>query len=353
MSDRASHALPAALAATLVLACLWTSLALAAPARVGDLTQHAGETPVRLVGYGLVTGLDGSGDRAFGGIGSQTPTVRSIVNLLHRFDIDVPPDHLRPRDVAAVLVTAEISPFLKPGGRFEVQVAALGDATSLRGGVLWMTPLAAGPDQPVLGSAQGPLYVSSNGDTRSYWQRANAGRIAEGGILEAEVPGTGGIPDSVLVMRQPNLVTAQRVAAAINASFGAGTAKVRDPGAVALNPGPTRAETYLEFLAAVDTLMVTAEEPGKIVIDSRDGTVVAGGDVRVGAAMVTHRGITLQIGGSGSRAEATGLVRMDPPAAVEDVAAGLHAAGARPDDLVAIFEALRSAGALSAPVVVR
>ena len=102
-----------------------------------------------------------------------------------------------------------------------------------------------------------------------------------------------------------------------------------------------------------DTLEVTAGEPARIVIDSRDGTVVAGGDVRVGAAMVTHRGITLQIGGSVSRAEATGLVRMDPPAAVEDVAAGLHAAGARPDDLVAIFEALRSAGALSAPVVVR
>src|SRR5262249_13508173 len=101
----------------------------AGPARVSDLTLHAGATPRRLVGYGLVVGLAGTGDRGFGGLAAQTPSVRSIVNLLRRFDVEVPPDRLRPRDVAAVLVTAEVSPYLRSGGRFEVQVAAIGDAT--------------------------------------------------------------------------------------------------------------------------------------------------------------------------------------------------------------------------------
>jgi flagellar P-ring protein precursor FlgI len=277
--------------------------------------------------------------------------VRSIVNLLKRFDVEIPPDRLRPRNVAAVLVTAELSPWLRPGGRFEVQVGALGDATSLRGGVLWMTPLAAGPDQPVLASAQGPIFVAGDDDTRSYYRRANSGRIAEGGVLESALPDAGG-PDSTLVLRRPDLVTAQRIAAAINAGFGAGTARALDPGSVALKPGASRAETYLDFLAAVDTLEVAASEPARIIIDSRDGTVVAGGDVRIGAVTVSHRGITLQVGGV-SKATAAGLVQVEPHSAVEDVAAGLHAAGARPEDMVAIFEALRSAGALNAQVVVR
>ena len=116
---------------------LLLALALAAPAaraqvRVGDLTRRAGDVPRRLVGYGLVTGLDGTGDRSFGGWRSNTPTVRSVVNLLRRFGVEVPPDQLRLRNVAAVTVTAEVSPYLRTGGRFEVQVSALGDATSLR-----------------------------------------------------------------------------------------------------------------------------------------------------------------------------------------------------------------------------
>lgn len=328
------------------------SLALAGPARVADVTVHPGATPRRLVGYGIVVGLDGTGDRGFGGLASQTPSVRSIVNLLKRFDVEVPPDRLRPRNVAAVLVTAELSPYLRSGGRFEVQVSAIGDAVSLRGGVLWMTPLAGGPDEPVVASAQGPIWVAMDDESRSYYRRANSGRIAEGGVLEAD-PAPAGAIDSVLVLRQPDLVTAQRITASIDAAFGTGTARTRDPGVVALNPGPARAETYLEFLAAVDTVIVTVPEPARVIIDARDGTLVAGGGVRVGAATVSHRGITLQIGGTAGRAETAGLVRAEPRAAIEDVAAGLHAAGARAEDMVAIFEALRAAGALQAQVVVR
>jgi flagellar P-ring protein precursor FlgI len=347
-----SIVLCAALLALVALALAAGGAAWAGPARVADLTVHPGSTPRRLVGYGLVVGLDGTGDRATGGLASQTPSVKSIVNVLRRFGVEVPPDRLRPRNVAAVLVTAELSPYLRAGGRFEVQVSAIGDATSLHGGVLWMTPLAAGPDDPVVASAQGPIWVAMNDETSSYYRRANAGRISEGGILETEPPAAGA-PDSLLVLRSPDLVTAQRIAAAVDLAFGAGTARVRDPGAVALLPGAGRAAEYLSFLAAVDTVMVTVQEPARVIIDARDGTLVAGGGLRVGPASVTHRGITLQIGGSPLKGDVAGLVRVDSRAAIEDVAAGLHAAGARAEDMVAIFEALRAAGALQAQVVVR
>jgi flagellar P-ring protein precursor FlgI len=321
-------------------------------ARIGDLTVHHGDVPRRLVGYGLVVGLDGTGDRSFGGLHDATPTVRSVVNLLRRFSIEVPPERLRLRNVAAVLVTAEVSPYLRAGGRFEVQVSALGDATSLRGGVLWITPLVTDPNQPPAATAQGPLYTAAEDPGRLLSaRRANSGRIAQGGVLEVDPPAIAAEPR--LLLRSPDLAAADRIAGAINAAFGPGTAKVEDPGAVSLVP-KDGAQNLNGFLAAVDTLAVVTREPARIVINGREGTLVAGGDVRVGAAVVSHRGITLQIGGTpDAGARVNGLVRLEPQASVEDVAAGLHAAGAKPEEIAAIFEALQAAGALSAQVVIR
>ena len=294
---------------------LLLALALAAPAaraqvRVGDLTRRAGDVPRRLVGYGLVTGLDGTGDRSFGGWRSNTPTVRSVVNLLRRFGVEVPPDQLRLRNVAAVTVTAEVSPYLRTGGRFEVQVSALGDATSLRGGVLWVTPLVTDPDQPPVATAQGPLQLAAAGGTgaaRALERRVNSARIPTGGVLEVE-PAAAPL-EPRLLLRQPDLGTATRIADAVNRAFGAGRAAVVDPGAVALAP-PAAADTAGQgrvaenvlgtFLAAVDTLRVSPVEVARIVIDGREGTVVAGGDVRIRPAVVSHHGITLEIGGESS-----------------------------------------------------
>jgi flagellar P-ring protein precursor FlgI len=346
-----SARLPGALGALLLV------LALAAPAsadgRIGDLTLHAGDVPRRLVGYGLVVGLDGSGDRSFGRSTAGTPTVRSVVNLLRRFQIEVPAEQLRMRDVAAVLVTAEASPYLRAGGRFEVQVSALGDATSLAGGVLWMTPLVTDPGQPALATAQGPLLVSDGGDSHSFRTRqGNTGRIPQGGVLEVETPTEA--MSTRLVLRRPDLATASRIADAVNAAFGANTAKVEDPGAVALTPAAGRTEGVSAFLAAVDTVQVTTREQALVVIGGRDGTVVAGGGARVGPASVSHGGLTLQVGGRPAAGEAAnGLVRVEPQASVQDVAAGLHAAGAKPEEIAAIFEALQAAGALQAQVVIR
>ena len=168
------------LGALLVLA---SALPLAAQSRVGDLTFREGEIPVRLVGYGLVVGLDGTGDRSFGSNVGAVHTVRSVTNLLRRFNVEIPADRLRLRNVAAVLVTAEVPAYLRPGARFEVQVASVGDATSLKGGVLWMTPLLSGPDAPPIATAQGALPVATGEARTRYGSRgAASGRIAAGGI---------------------------------------------------------------------------------------------------------------------------------------------------------------------------
>jgi flagellar P-ring protein precursor FlgI len=323
--------------------------------RVGDLTIRPGEVPRRLVGYGLVVGLDGTGDRSFGGISFGNPTIHSVVNVLRRFGIEVPSEHLHLRNVAAVLVTAEVSPYLRAGGRFEVQVSALADATSLRGGVLWITPLVSDPDQPPVATAQGPVYiVEDDGSSSRYTRRGNSGRIPEGGVLEVSPPQVAAA-ESRLLLRRPDLVTAGRIAATINASMGEGTASVEDPGAVSLALQSSEPGAIHQLLTAVDTLTVLVEGPRRIVISGRTGTVVAGGDVRIGSAVVNHQGITLQIGGSARTGEESlpQLVVVEPQALVQDVAAGLQAAGAEPSEVAAIFESLQAAGALNAEVVIR
>ena len=352
-----------ALARTLPL--LFASLALLpaaahaqTPARVGDLTLHTGNVPRRIVGYGLVTGLDGSGDRSFGNATGATPSVRSVVNLLRRFNLEVPPEQLRLRDVAAVLVTAEVSPYLRAGGRFDVQVSALGDASSLRGGVLWMTPLVEDPNQPPVATAQGNLYLSSDGSARgALGRRSNSARVPQGGLLELD-PESVPVAESRLLLRQPDLPTASRIARAINAAFGEGTAKVDDPGSLTLQPKAGATETVMGFLAAVDTVAVLAEGPARIVIDGREGTIVAGGGIQLGPAVIHHQGVTLQIGGrAAAAADSTGnragIVRVDARSSVQEVATGLHAAGVKAEDMAVIFESLRASGALVAEVVVR
>ncbi len=327
---------------------LGVGLAHAGTARVGELTRHTGDIPRRIVGYGIVTGLDGTGDRSLGRASAGSPSVRAVANLLRRFQIEVPAEQLRLRDVAAVLVTAEVSPWLRPGGRFDVQVSALGDATSLRGGTLWITPLVTDPGQPAIATAQGSLVVATpNDDRATAFVRVNSGRVPAGGVLEVEqeVP----VAEPRLLLQEPDLRTASQLVEAIDAAFGAGTATLEDAGAITLKVPAGRSAA--RWLAAVDTVTVRPPDVARVVIDARDGTVVAGGDVRIAAAVVSRGGVTLQIGGTGAAGE--GLVKVPVDASVQEVAAGLHAAGAQGSDIAAVFESLRAAGALRAQVVVR
>lgn len=317
--------------------------------RVGDLVIADTDVPVRVVGYGLVVGLDGTGDRAIGGYGARH-TVQSTVNLLRNFGVEVPAEVLRTRNVAAVLVTAEASAFLRPGGRFEVSVSSVGDAVSLRGGVLWSTPLVFDPGSPPVATAQGSIMLSEGSSTRNSYSVETTGRVPEGGLLLDDMPRASYASASRLVLRQPNLGTATRVADAVNQALGEGVATVEDPGAIALALPADAAGGAALALAQINELRVEPNVSAQVLVDTRDGTVVAGGDVTVGRAVVSHAGLTLTVGGTDGAQPAPGEVRVTPGASVQDVAAALHGVGAPPTAIAAIFESLRRVGALNAEV---
>ncbi|HYD52444.1 MAG TPA: flagellar basal body P-ring protein FlgI [Gemmatimonadaceae bacterium] len=366
--------------------------------RIADLTVEEKAVPVRLVGYGIVAGLDGTGDRGLGGR-SGGMTVQSVANLLRRFNVEIPAEVLRTRNVAAVLVTAEVSPYLRAGGRFEVHVSSLGDARSLRGGVLWVTPLVADPNGPALATAQGAMLVS-DGDQGRYRvvnAAVNSGRIPQGGIVEGDLPRPSFAAVARLVLREPDLGTASRVAQAINAALGAGSAKIEDPGSVQLALKGSE-EEKATALGRIRDLRIRPDRRAVLVIDARSGTIVAGGDLPVSEASVSRGGITITVGplapaatapadssASADSAGASGVARgassdssasqvpaSEPPprptpntprpaspirlaagAQVADIAAALHAIQAPASDVAAIFAALRDAGAIAAELVVR
>ena len=321
--------------------------------KIRDLTTAEGALPVRLVGYGLAVGLDGTGDRAIGG---QTagPTIQSVINILRRFNIEVPADLIRMRNVAAVLVTAEVSPYLRAGGRFEVNVASMGDARSLRGGTLYMTPLVADASGSPLASAQGSLLVSDGGAATRYMpSHETSARIPTGGVLEADLPRPAIVATSRLLLREPDLGTATRIAIAINATYGEKTATVEDEGSVIVTlPDSVQKPTAL---ARIRDLAVKPESRPRIIIDGKDGTVVAGGEMIVGSATVSHGAITLAIGTetANDTTPIPGSVRLPAGIPVQRVASALHAVRTPPNEIAAIFAALREVGAITAEVIVR
>ncbi len=324
-----------------------------ADVKIRDLTSPEGALPVRLVGYGLAIGLDGTGDRAIGGQ-SGGPTVQSIVNILRRFNIEVPPDLIRMRNVAAVLVTAEVSPFLRAGGRFEIHASSMGDARSLRGGVLYMTPLVADPSGPAVATAQGSLLVSDGGSTTRYAPTVEtSARIPTGGVLDVDLPRPVVGAVSRLLLREPDLGTATRIATAINASLGEKTAAVEDEGSVVVTLADTvnRPTAYTK----IRELSIKPERIPRLMIDSKDGSVIAGGEMLVGAATISHGAITLAIGAETATdtSPIPGSVRLPVGTSVQRIATALQAVRTPPNEIAAIFAALREVGALTAEVVVR
>lgn len=326
---------------------------------VRDLVMDNEAIPVRLVGYGLVTGLPGTGDVAYSRQSSQH-TVQSVANLLRRFDIIVPAELLRTRNVAAVLVTAEVSPYLRPGGRFEVQIGSVGDARSLRGGVLWMTPLVSEVGGTPMATAQGSLAVDEQDVTRRRVGWANAsGRIPGGGILEANLPRPAAATSPRLLLRDPDISVAARIAAVIDSVVGPNTAKVEDPGSVALTVSDSGGGTAA-VLARIRDLRVSVMRGARIVIDQRAGTVVAGGDLTLGPGMVSVGTLALAIGSAAVPADTTaqgggntGALQVPVGITVQQLASALHAAKTPPQQIAQVFEALRQVGALSAEVVSR
>ncbi|BAS28905.1 flagellar basal body P-ring protein FlgI [Limnochorda pilosa] len=321
--------------------------------RIKELVEVEGARPNQLVGLGLVVGLGGTGDS-----NRSEANVRMVANMLERFGLQVDESDLALRNVAAVTVTAELPPFARPGSALDVTVASFGDAKSLAGGVLLQTPLR-GADGQVYGVAQGSLTL---GGQASRYARREAVHplvavIPGGARVERAVPGAEVPQELRLLLRSPDFVTASRMVEVIDAAFGSGTAVAEDGGSLLLQPPPPMAGQPVDFLRQVLELTLVPDTDGRVVVDERTGTVVIGHRVRISSVAVAHQGIQVQVGPSllgGAGREPTEPVTLLPAGStVEELVAALNAAGAGPDDLVAILRAVAQAGALHGRLEVR
>jgi flagellar P-ring protein precursor FlgI len=372
--SRASAAFLTALLLNTVLAGLATP---ARADRIKDIATVSGVRSNQLFGYGLVVGLDGTGDQT-----TQAPfTIQSIANMLAKFGVTIPAgSNPQLKNVAAVTVTADLPPFTKPGQTIDVTVASIANAASLRGGELLLTPLR-GLDGEVYAFAQGSMVVSGFGVSGKDGSRISlnvpsSGRIPNGANVEREVP-TKFAQDAFLVLNlnTPDFTTAARVAAGINKTLGAGTAEATDPVSikVAAPASPDQRIAYLSTLEAIE--IEPGEAPARVIINSRTGTVVISSHVQVTAAAVAHGSLSVTITERQDVSQpnsftkgttATVTPRSDVAVQqadarmfvfqagvnLDEIVRAVNRVGAAPGDLVAILEALREAGALRAELVV-
>lgn len=356
----------------------WTLL-LGAPAhaqRLKDLASVAGVRSNQLVGYGLVVGLDGTGDQT-----SQTPfTVQTFRNMLREFGIQLPPGvNPQLKNVAAVSVHAELPAFAKPGQTIDVTVSSIGNAKSLRGGSLLVTPLK-GLNSQVYAVAQGNLVVGGFGaegrDGSSITVNVpSVGRIPSGAMVERSAPD--GFTDAehiVFNLHRGDFTTARRVAEAINDTFGPQVAETLDATSIAVR-APEDSNQKVAFLSVLENLQVEPDESGaRVIINSRTGTIVIGQHVEVSPAAVTHGSLSVTISESPQvsqpnplangrtvvtpesdveiEEEGSRMFYFDPGVSLQDIVTAVNEVGAAPGDLMAILEALRQAGALRAELVV-
>lgn len=351
--------------------------AIALAERVKDISQVQGVRGNQLVGYGLVVGLDSSGDQV-----TQTPfTVQSIKSMLAQLGVNVPPNiNPQTKNVAAVMVHAELPPFAKPGQTIDVTVSSMGNAKSLRGGALLMTPMK-GINGEIYAIAQGSLIVSGFGaegaDGSSVTVNTpSAGRIPNGATVERSVPSPfDDEPRITLNLNAPDFTTAQRLAASINNTLGEGIASPVDAVSVDVR-APTSAAAKVEFLSILENLPVDpAAASAKVVVNSRSGTIVIGSDVRIKEAAVAHGNLTVRItedyqvsqpgafaaGGQtvvtpGSEVdieeEDARMFVLSPGVSLQELVDAVNQVGAAPGDVIAVLEALQQAGAMSAQLIV-
>ncbi|MFW5972458.1 MAG: flagellar basal body P-ring protein FlgI [Bacteroidota bacterium] len=348
----------------------------AGSARLKDLVLLEGAAPVQVTGYGLVVGLDRTGDRARGTRGAGY-TIQSIANMLQRFGIAVDPQMLASRNAAAVMVTATLDAFRGPGSPVDVTVSALGDARSLSGGVLLQTPLLNPLTNEVMVMAQGPMStgaaLASAQGANTRVNHSNTGRVPNGGIVTRAAGGSMADASSVgLVLKRPDFTNAVRVAEAINEEY-PGAAQVENAGTIRVNV-PSASGGAPAFIAGMETMFVDVDIPARVVVNERTGTVVAGGNVRLGEVMLTYGSITIStredpfvvqpppftdadavtgtIGTASVDQEVARSVVLPPNTDVGELAAALNELGLSSRDVISIFQAIDRAGALQGELII-
>jgi flagellar P-ring protein precursor FlgI len=341
--------------------------------RIKDLAQLEGVRANQLVGYGLVVGLDGTGDSE-----KTRFTVQSLVNMMERLGVTVNPALVKVKNVAAVIVTAELPAFSRSGNTIDVAVSSIGDADNLAGGTLLMTPLNAA-DGKVYAVAQGPLVVGavSFGGRASRVQRNHptVGRVPGGALIERDVAGVFGDSD-VLNYRLKNsdFTTVARMSEVVNQHFGGQVARSLDAGQMQVSvPAPYR-DNMVDFVARLEQLELTPDSQARVVVNEKTGTIVMGERVRISTVAVSHGNLNLVVSESARVSqpyplslgqtvvvpetsievseEIARMVVMEQGVSIGEIAAALNAIGATPRDLIAIFQAIKASGALYADLVV-
>jgi flagellar P-ring protein precursor FlgI len=359
--------------------------------KLRDLAEVAGARDNQLLGYGIVTGLNGTGDD------EQSPmALQSVLSMLRRLGVQVTAQDIWLRNVAAVVVTTNLGPFAKTGTKVDVTVSSIGNARSISGGVLVQT-LLKGADQKTYAVAQGSVLTGSPKGSTLFAPGSplagttNAGRIPDGAIVEREVV-TAIVNEGTikLSLRSPSFTLASRVVAVIDKQLGAATAKAEDGGTITVKVPSAFVGKPVELLAVLEDLEVSTIHKARVIVSERTQTIVAGGDVRLAPSVVIHNGLTITVRGPPPRVpapappvpgapqagqpagprppgavpapavppvevrEADKAVHYVPPAAtLADVASALAALGLAPRELTSVLDALRSAGALEAEIVVQ
>ncbi len=343
--------------------------------RIKDLVEFDGVRSNDLVGYGLVVGLNGSGD----GIRNAPFTEEIMANILERLGVNMAGEQFRPKNVAAVFVTASLPPFARAGGRIDVTVSAIGDARSLLGGTLVMTPLTAA-DGEIYAVAQGTVIAggaAAEGAAGAVIQGVpTAGSIPSGAHVEREIDFIlSSLSELRLALREPDFTTAGRIEQAINNNFGRSVALMLDSGTVRIDVSSTRLASTAHALGRIENIVVQPANKARVVVDQRSGTIVMGEDVRISRVAVSQGNLTLRINEEPlvvqpnpfapgqtvvvPRTEAAieeepgiGLAEIPPGTSLSEVVAGLNALGVAPRDMIDILKSIKAAGALHAELLV-
>lgn len=340
--------------------------------RVKDLVEIQGVRENRLAGYGLVVGLNGTGDKA----GSQF-TIRSLANMLRNMGITVDPNMLKVKNVAAVMVTANLPPFAKSSQKLDCTVSSVGDASSLAGGTLISAPLH-GPDGKVYALAQGPVSVggfsvggaSGSEVTKNF---PTVGTIPGGAVVERSLDLDMG-REMILVMNSPDFTTAHRMVESINARLGSGAAKAKDLSTIQVEVPQEYWDRTVEFIAMIESVEVSPDVRARVIVNERTGTVVMGNNVRISTVAIAHgnlsieitedpavsqpgpfsRGVTAVTPQTGIRVEEgwQRLVMLPTGTSIGDLVSALNAIGVAPRDLVIILQCIKRTGALHADLEV-
>ena len=363
----------------LALLILALNFSPAQASRVKDLARLQGVRNNQLIGYGIITGLNGTGDD----MKKSLFTLQAVYNMMVRNGITVNPDeikNIKMKNIAAVMVTANLPPFAKPGSTIDIQVSSVGDASSLAGGTLLMTPLRGADDQ-VYAVAQGPLTIGafSFGGKAAKAQKNHptVGTIAGGAIVENTVPVALGENGSLVYqLSDADFTTATRVAEAINTVYGQKTAFPGDSGSVTVSIPKAFQQNTVEFISSIENLDVDADSTARVVVNERTGTIVMGKDVKLSTVAVSHGNLNLIIKEDQNVVQPNPLAEgqtvvtpqtkmavtedegqlmvldMKKGVSIGQIASALNAIGATPRDLIAIFEAIKAAGSMHGELII-